>query len=121
MTEFDDGGFIYTLGDLHQSTIHDNYMNQQHNWGGAIYFDSGSDNITVSNNAVFDCVAQRVDGEETGWFLTTVTEPVDIIVDTLYTDDTKSYSSDYLTISNIYQADYDAAVEEILNNAGIKG
>ena len=118
MNKYDDGGFIYTLGDCHSSTIHDNYMNGQVNWGGGLYFDSGSKNIDVLNNVVLDCVGVMPDGKKSGWFITTVVENSNINIENIYTDDTQEYTSEYISIKNVVTSDFADEAAQILANAG---
>lgn len=51
-----DGGHIYTLGDMKNTTIHDNYMVKSGEWKGGIYLDNASANITCFNNVFDDCI-----------------------------------------------------------------
>ena len=51
--EMDDGGAIYTLGNLPGSRISDNVIHDSRGWSGGIYLDAGSAGIAVQRNRLF--------------------------------------------------------------------
>lgn len=52
MSSMKDGAHIYTLGNLHGSTISNNYLYKTGTWRGGVYTDSGSGNIDIFNNVI---------------------------------------------------------------------
>ena len=50
-----DGGAIYTLGRMDNTTIKGNYINKVNNDFGGIYLDNGSSGFTVTDNAMMNC------------------------------------------------------------------
>ncbi len=52
MSPMKDGAHIYTLGPNRNTTIHDNYVNETHDYEGGIYFDQGSGYMKAYNNVI---------------------------------------------------------------------
>lgn len=48
-----DGGFIYSLGNLNGSTVHDNYMENEKRKCIGIYHDAGSANVETYRNVIY--------------------------------------------------------------------
>ena len=53
MLELDDGGAIYTLGEMPGTVIRGNHIHDNTNMPGGIYLDEGSGHIEVTENAVY--------------------------------------------------------------------
>jgi len=51
-----DGAHIYTLSKNDNTLIENNYLIKSGHWKGGIYFDAGSENYTVRNNVIEDCL-----------------------------------------------------------------
>ena len=49
-----DGGQIYTMGEMPGTVIEENYLEESGDYGG-VYFDAGSQYLTVTNNVMKDC------------------------------------------------------------------
>ncbi len=77
-----DGGHIYTLGNMPNTVIENNYISQSDNYGG-IYFDSGSGGITACNNVAESC---------TNWLFGLETTSKNIIVQNNYADTPEKYT-----------------------------
>lgn len=50
-----DGGHVYTLGQMKNTSIHDNYFVKSGEWKGGIYLDNASAYISCYNNVFEDC------------------------------------------------------------------
>lgn len=115
MSYENDGGAIYTLGAQPNSTCKGNYVKNQTNNYGALYFDEGSAYYTVDNNVV----------ENAPRYLHIWTGTIhDITVNNTYTT-TSNYinSGTRCTVTNTYvypSANWPQVALDIINNSGVK-
>lgn len=119
MVNLDDGGAVYTLGPLRQTNISYNYIvNNQGDYGGALYTDSGSSYLKLHHNVIGKTTQLWAQGQ----YMTSYMELYDCYSNTAkYTEREKTNSTGtiFRDVTVVTDGNWPKEAVEIMENAGL--
>ena len=115
----EDGGHIYTLGNMPGTLIHHNYLYLSGDTRGGVYLDQGSQHISIYNNVVDSCNKYWFHLNVQGTYPTINNE----VYNNYYSEGTYSRGEDTgCTVfeGNVSQSTWGEEANEIINNSGLE-